>query len=237
MAWSRGARLAAVSALSYGAVNAVAVSAEATGRTSLAVLVAVAIVSFAVLWPLLALGLYCAWRWVGVEPLPWLWDPLGRGRPARFALVAAASIVAMFVLSYVSLALFPPVTQMTGPVMEYTKLPTFARVVIAGTGVWEENVFRLALLFPLAAAFGVRASSRRAFPVGLALAILATSFLFALAHLGNITDGGTTYFLFTMLHKGLFVGGLLGVVAWRWGVEVAIVAHVGFDAIALVIAG
>src|SRR5581483_6409956 len=225
-AWARGARLAAVCAISFGAVTGVSARLVASEAVSLRALAAAAGFAFLVLWPLLALAVYASERWLGLEPLPWLYEPEGGRRPWHLLVVVAGTVAAM-------LAALPPPQ---GPVTEYAQMSALSRGMVATTGVWEEGVFRLALLFPLAAALGVRNASRRVVPLGLAVAILVTGALFAAAHLPNVTNADSAYVLFTFVQKGLLVGGILGLVAWRWGVEAAVLAHVAFDAIALLAA-
>jgi len=234
LAWSRAARLAAVCGASYGCINGVVARTVMAPAEALVAMLVFGAIAFLIFWPLLALGFYCAWRWVGVEPLPLLYDPAARPPAWRLALVVFVAIVLMFVASIVSVLMFPQITEMKGPIDTYAKLDVVSQLVVAGTGVWEEGLFRLALLFPLAAAFGVRASGRDKVPPGLVAAWLVTGTLFALAHLGNVDNGGTIYLLWNLVHKGLMVSGILTAVAWRFGVEAAILAHVGFDAIALV---
>jgi membrane protease YdiL (CAAX protease family) len=60
------------------------------------------------------------------------------------------------------------------------------------------------------------------------VAIFVTSVLFGLAHFStadNIGADPVEWLVFAVIQKGLVVGGLLGWLAWRWGLEAAFLAH------------
>src|SRR5581483_7135095 len=86
LAWSRAARLAAVCGASYGCINGVVARTVMAPAEALVAMLVFGAIAFLIFWPLLALGFYCAWRWVGVEPLPLLYDPAARPPAWRLAL-------------------------------------------------------------------------------------------------------------------------------------------------------
>lgn len=234
MAWARGARIAALGGVAYGGINAVVASLRVGPLEALEILLVYGALASMILWPLCAGGCFCAMRWVGLEPAPWIWDG---ARPWwRLALVGLAGTVVLYLGSVALAIAFAPMLEGgSGPIDELARLPGAGRAFIATTAVWEEAVFRLAVLFPLLALFGVRGAARERVPPALAwVAILLAGLLFAAAHAGNITgEGATGYLLFSLVQKGLFVSGVLGWLTWRYGLEAAVLAHFGLDVVAL----
>lgn len=220
-----GLAIAVVTALTY--VLAIGVTFPASSGA----LFRVFLIASLVLWPLCYGAHYASLRWTGVTPTPLIDGLLGRGG-IRFAAIRAAGggIYAplMVILSAV-VAVFtePEVTNEEG-------------VPFAGMDAWEtftanlqiipeETAFRLLLMFPLVALFGVRNASRRGrVPLGVWIAILVSGLLFGYAHVSvgeMIGADPQQWLIFSLVQKGLVGGGIFGYIAWRRGLEASIMAH------------
>jgi hypothetical protein len=235
-AWARGLRVAALGGIAYGGISGVVSRLVVAPLVAIEFMLVYGAIAFLVLAPLCALGFYCAARWVGLQPAPWLW---AREEPAwRLPVIGLVAAAILFVGSIALAVAFAPLLQGgTGPIDQLSQLSVAGRLVVSSTAFWEEAVFRLAIFFPVAALLGVRGADRRKPPpLAVWIAVLASGLLFALAHIGNITGAGAQgYLLFSLVQKGLFVSGVLGYLTWRWGLESAVIAHFGLDAMALLI--
>lgn len=198
----------------------------------LASIVRTAIVGAVFLWPFAYGAHYAATRWTGVTPTPVLDGLLGRGGLRVAAIRAPHGVLYAFpvILGSAIATMFVPVPEVTQPegvpFANMGALQTFAANLLI---VAEEFVFRLVLLFPLAALFGVRNASRRALPgAGFWAALLVSSVLFGYVHIVNAPAMGadpTEYAVFAVVQKGLVAGTIFGYVAWRYGLEASILCH------------
>lgn len=182
-------------------------------------------------WPFASMAHYAGSRWVGFSPTPFLDALVGRGslRASSIGVPSGAVYAVPTVILSIGAALWlaPEITRPDGiPFADLGAVTTFrANLLILS----EEFIFRLVALFPLLALFGVRGADRRAWPtVGAWMAIVISSLAFGAAHFGMAEVLGadpTQYMVFALVQKGLIAGMIFGWVAWRWGVESAIVAH------------
>lgn len=234
---SWGALLAGLSAICY------ALSIQGLGGARGGQLGLVALVAMVVLLPFVAFGVYTARRWVGLEPAPLLGRAFGRAElPPRAELVPMVAVGTAFVCVAGSI----PLSILLMPAMEAPEEHPFAGLsggdlLLANLLVAvEEVVFRVAVLFPLLALFGVRAASRDGRPpVGAWAAFAVSGALFGLAHAPDATLLGAplgAYAVFALVQKGLFIGTILGYVAWRWGFEASVLAHYATNVLLLLIA-
>ena len=241
------ARIAAVQGTVVSLVAALALlasqlaDAPAPDLGSLALtLLFVAGVTFPFAW----FGIYAARRWVRLPPLPLLGALTGTDAvPPRAALIPAVAVVGALVLIVGSIpmtALLPsdvdatednPLTSMSG-----------AQLLVAFLLVIDEEIlFRLILLFPIAALLHARADpERRGHPgVRAWIAILIAGVLFGLAHYGNaayLTNVSLQQWLiYSVIQKGLLGGAVFGYITWRWGLEASILTHYGSNVMLVLI--
>ena len=220
-----GLAIAALTAASFALsfVGAVGIDTTSAVRTALA--------GTLLLWPFAFGAHYAGVRWTGVTPTPVLDGLLGRGglrvAAVRAPFGAIYALPTVFLSLVVAAFLAPEITEPEGvPFANLDATQTFLANLLI---VAEEFVFRLVLLFPLAALLGVRHASRRARPtVGVWIALLVSSILFGYIHIGNAALIGadeTEYLVFAIVQKGLVAGMIFGYVAWRYGLEASIVCH------------
>lgn len=223
------ARISALSALfvalATGLATSVAIGAM-TGR-----LIAAPITYWLFAWPLLFLAHMAGRQWVGVSPTPLLDALFGAQEPRRWWIgpawgaIVAVPLVALSLLSLLFVA--PEVTDRSGlPFADMSAQQIFLANTLI---VAEEVIFRLFIMFLVVALLGLRNARRGDLPaIRVWIAILVSGVLFALAHMGNAAAIGSStegYLVFALVQKGLIGGTLLGLVAWRWGVESSIVCH------------
>lgn len=196
-----------------------------------------------VLLPFTTFAFYCAFRWVGLHPAPYLSGAAKGGlvpHAARMPLAAlAVAIISVIGSGPLALLLLPDVeTPEEHPFSGKTPLQLALGNLLV---VVEETVFRLVLLFPLLALFGVRHAQREA---GVRAdwrvwaAIVLSGALFGLVHTPDAALLGAPllqYGIFALVQKGLFIGTMLGWLCWRFGFEAAVLGHYLTNAIILVL--
>lgn len=192
------------------------------------------IVSTVLLFPLAWLGLHMARTRVGIEPFPYL----ARGAlPPRPYLMPAAAAVGMLVAAGVgiplafALAAVEPIPPESVPFAGMAARQVFLANLQV---VLEEGVFRVGVLWAVAALFAARARADRRPDARAWAAIGVTGVLFALAHVWAAVSPWTLTFV--VVQKGLLAGGVLGYLAWRWGVESAVLAHFAHNMILVTLA-
>lgn len=236
----QGAVVALVAALAFVLSQAADAPAVDVDRAAITVLVLAAIAT-----PFTAFAIYAARRWVGLSPTPLLGALLGHDpTPARAVLIPGVAVAGALVLIVGSIplaALLPadvgttedsPLERMTGPQI----LVAFLLVVD------EEIVFRLVLLFPIAALLRARADAERRRPGWRGwTAILVAGVLFGAAHVGNIAFLTNVtveqWLVYSIVQKGLLGGAVFGYVAWRWGLEASILTHYGTNVLLTLLGG
>lgn len=238
---------------SYGSATLVALAGGVAFGTSVAVSVGgealsagalrLSVFGFVFLLPFILFAYFAARRWVGFTPTPLLdallgvaaWPPRAR---AYLGFAAAAALLGVGVSIPLGVLLAPPVAE--DGELPLTGFENGATLVANLFVLDEEILFRLILLFPALALFGVRRADREARPtVGAWVAIVVVGVLFGAFHAPNAVVMGADfgdYLVFAIVQKGLAIGAILGFVAWRWGFEMAFVAHYGMNAMFLSIA-
>lgn len=201
------------------------------------------VLGFAVMLPVVTLGVYCARRWVGVEPFPLLARLLRQGSnvPSRMALVPGVAAFVGVALAAVSVGMIYIYMAIIGRDPASVEDPfdfTGAQFLVFNLQiVAEEAVFRAGLMFVLLAAFRVRGAHRVGRPSWrMWMAFVVSGLVFASAHgaLGAAFEfDAFSWLLFSLVQKGLLVGTFFGYVAWRWGVESAVLAHYAFNVFAM----
>lgn len=221
-----GLAIATITGVSFIASLAVSGADMSTGGAFRA-----AVITSLLLWPFAAGAHYAGVRWTGVTPTPVLDGLLGRGglwvAAVRAPFGALYAIPTVFLSIIAAAFLAPEITDPEGvPFANMGAVQTFVANLLI---VAEEFVFRLVLLFPLIALLGVRQVSRREPPSWRVwIAILLTGLLFGYIHIGNAAMMGadeTEYLVFALVQKGLVAGVIFGYVAWRYGLEGAIICH------------
>jgi hypothetical protein len=182
------------------------------------------------LLPALTVGLLIAWHYTTRGP----WR-VSRGVLAGMALESAAMAVSLRLLlefqAAVVAAIGPAPAAAAAPLLDLRGALT-GIVGYLGAGVYEELLFRLIPLMPIAWALGRWGVERRR---SLAAAIAATSFAFAAAHyVGPYGESvslvdGQFWFSFTFR---LMAGALFGVLFVYRGFGIAAGTHAGYDILA-----
>lgn len=229
-----GALFAGLGAATYALAVAIVNAIPATDVTVLTLFALAALI----LLPFTTFGFYAARRWLHVEPAPLF----SRAPASRSLLIPMVAVAAALVVVVGTL----PVSLLLDPTMETPEEHPFAGMDggdLLGANVIiiaEEIVFRLAIFFPLVAAFGARRLDRTARPEWRVwLAILVSGVLFGLAHAPDAEILGAPlleYAIFAVVQKGLLAGTVFGYVAWRWGIEASILTHYATNLFFFVIA-
>lgn len=247
MAAQAHARIAVVQAVVVSVVAALALVASQLADAplpSIDSLAATVLFIAAVTFPFAWFGIYAARRWVRLPPLPLL-GALARtdAPPPRARLIPAVAVVGALVLIVGSI----PMTFLLPPDVDATDdnpltSMSGAQLLVAFLLVIDEEIlFRLIILFPIAALLGARGDpERRGHPgVRAWIAILIAGVLFGLAHFGNaayLTNVSLQQWLiYSVIQKGFLGGAVFGYITWRWGLEASILTHYGSNVMLVLI--